>query len=70
MAELAIDLKAGTWRCQGVNADKSNCREMVGKRGIFVLEFARPEENITVALCKAHAVEPLRIRMYDDEAGL
>ena len=74
MADIVIDLNASSWRCQGLNADDSGwhveddpCDEMVGKKGLFVLEFKRKGENLTVALCKKHAQDPIRIRIHDGE---
>ena len=74
MADIVIDLNASSWRCQGLNADDAGwhvddtrCEEMVGKKGLFVLEFKHKGDNLTVALCKKHAQDPIRIRMYDEE---
>jgi hypothetical protein len=67
MADIVIDLSASAWRCQGLNADDAGCDEMVGKKGLFVLEFKRKDENLTVALCKKHAQDPIRLRIHDGE---
>lgn len=69
MAEVVIDLEAGTWRCQGITGDNTWCNEMVKKSGLYLVEFATKADSFPVALCKQHATEPLRIRVYDDEAG-
>lgn len=71
MADRMVDLNAGTWRCWAVNEDETSCAEIVGKRGIFVIEFTEKEDNLTVALCRKHAMqEPPTIRLYDDEEEL
>lgn len=70
MADRVIDLDAGTWKCWGVNQDESSCAEIVGKLGIFVIEYKEKADNLTVALCRKHATqEPLRIRLYEDEVA-
>ncbi len=67
MADIVIDLNASSWRCQGLNVDDTRCEDMVGKKGLFVLEFKHKGDNLTVALCKKHAQDPIRIRMHDGE---